>query len=84
VVIEGFIEQRNRRLELSEEGVSSECSLTRTGLGTPTRKEHQCPQAYLDMLKICDSSIDVPSIILETIHGKWDIEACKRTYSSYK
>lgn len=32
---------------------------------------------YFDQLKICYSSIDVPSIILETIHSEANIETRK-------
>ena len=36
------------------------------------------PETYFDLLKICDGFIDVPSIILETVHSESNIETRKR------
>ena len=41
-------------------------------------------QAYLDLFKICNGLINVPSVILETVHSKLNIEPCERAYLRYE
>ena len=39
---------------------------------------------YLDLFKICNGTINVPVVILETVHSKLNIEACERAYLRYE
>ena len=41
-------------------------------------------EAYLDLIKICNGLVNVPVVILETVHSKLNIEACERAYLRYE
>ena len=66
---------------LEEEGISSKRSLRATTLGY---QGVAMSKAYLDLFKICNGLLNVPSVVLETVHSKLNIEACERAYLRYE
>ena len=64
-----------------EEGISSERSLKVTTLGY---QRIAISEAYLDLFKVCNGSVNVPVVILETVHSKLNTEACERAYLRYE
>jgi hypothetical protein len=69
------------KFRILEKGISSERSLKNTMLDY---QRMVISQAYLDLFKICNSLINIPSVILETVHGKPNIEPCERAYLRYE
>jgi hypothetical protein len=39
---------------------------------------------YFDLFKICNGLVNVPSVILETIKSKLNVEACESAYLCHK
>jgi hypothetical protein len=60
----------------SEESILSKRPLQKSSKSLTSTKWYL--ETYFDLLKICDSFINVPSIILETIHSEPNIETRKR------
>ena len=59
------------------EGISSERSLK---IRRQSVKRVAISYTYLDLFKICNGLINVPSVIFETIDRKLDVEARERAY----
>ena len=66
-----------------EEGISSKRSLRVTALVLAYRRA-AISEAYLDLFKVCNGLLNVPSVVLQTVHSKLNIEVCERAYLCYE
>lgn len=69
------------KIRMLEEGISSKRSLRVTLLAY---QRAAISEAYLDLFKVCNGLLNVPSVVLETVHSKLNIEVCERAYLRYE
>ena len=69
------------KIRMLEEGISSKRSLRVTVLAY---QRAAISEAYLDLFKVCNGLLNVPSVVLETVHSKLNIEVCERAYLCYE